>query len=339
MSSATASGLRSAWTLDLDDYITAARWSFDGGLVAAASLSGRAAVVSGNGALVTDLPTLSMGALALDWSPRSQRLAVAGQDGVVRIWEPGEPVVVAAQEPAWVEALAWSPNGAWLAAGAGRTLIVTTPDAGSVRDYPDLPSTVRDVAWSGDSRRVCAATYGGPQWFEPGRTADAPASHFPWKGSQLRLAAAPNGKWLAAGSQDRSVHIWRLWSGDDFQMTGYPTKIEAIAWSPSSRFLAVGSAGDVTMWDFAGRGPHGTTPRVLEGFSGKVGAIAYARGAPRLAAVTDDALLVIWAPDRSTTPIATVDRGAAGSTLAWHPSDDAVLVGTANGTITRFDLG
>jgi WD40 repeat protein len=339
VSPATTTTLRSAWSHELDDYVTGAQWAFDGGLVAAASLSGRAVVVGANGALVTDLPAHPMGALALDWSPRAQRLAVAGQDGIVRIWEPAGPVVVATEQSAWVEAVAWSPNGAWLAAGAGRTLVVTTPDGSSVREYPDLPSTVRDVAWSGDSRRVCAATYGGPQWFEPGRASVAPTNHLTWKGSLLRIAVAPSGKWLASGNQDRSVHVWRLWSGDDFQMTGYPTKIEAIAWSPSSRFLAVGSAGDVTLWDFAGRGPQGTTPRVLDGFSGKVGAMAYSHRGPHLAAVTGDALLAIWDPDRSTTPIATVALGAAGSTLAWHPSDDAVLVGTVAGTVTRFDLG
>jgi len=335
---ASATEARIAWSDDLGDYVTAVGWAADGALVAASSLSGRAVVLGADGALVAELPEHPMGALALDWSPRAQRVAFAGQDGVLRIWEPGPAPAVAWEQPAWISTVAWAPNGTRLAAGAGRTLGVFEPDGTPVREYPDLPSTVADLAWSGDSRRVGAAVYGGPLWFEPARTADDAAAHFAWTGSLLTLTVAPSGKWCASGNQDRSVHVWRLWSGDDLQMSGYPTKISALAWSPSSRFLAVGSFDDVTLWDFAGRGPRGTTPRALTGFEGAATGLAYSTDGTHLAATTDDGLRV-WAVERGGgTPAVAVEIGEPLSTLAWRPGCHELLVGSATGRIIRVCL-
>jgi len=338
LSAVTAVMVDILWAQELDDYVTAVAWDATGDHAAAASLSGRVRVIGCTGTPVAELPAHPLGATALAWSPRAPRLAVAGQDGRVRTWEPPGHTQVVWEQPDWIGAVAWSPNGAWLAMGAGRILGVRHGDAETVRTYPRLPSTVTDLAWSFDSRRVGVACYGGPRWFEPGREADAAVAHFDWKGSLLRLVVAPSGKWVAAGNQDRSVHVWRLWSGDDMQMTGYPNKITALAWSPSSRYLAVGSIADVTLWDFAGRGPRGTTPKALTGFEHGTRAVTFSPDGDLLAAATGDGVLV-WEHRRGSEPVAVVAPGFAASTVAWRPGSRDLLVGTDTGQLlgARFD--
>ena len=65
---------------------------------------------------------------------------------------------------------------------------------------------------------------------------------FDWKGSLLTLVISPDGKWACAGAQDSEVHLWKLWSGD---LSMLSVKIERIAFSNDSRWLAVACLGDL----------------------------------------------------------------------------------------------
>ena len=320
------------WRTRLNDFVTAVAWSPGGTFVAAASLSGEVIVLDADGNVVAKLPEHPLGALTLAWSPRTDQLAVGGQDGVLRIWQPGAENVTLALD-SWVTAVAWSPNGAWLGAGAGRDLFIVTPDGVAREVFPEQPSTITALAWGSNSRRVGIACYGGPRWFEPARTTPQPARVFEWKGSLLTMAIAPSGKWLASGNQDHSVHVWRLWTGDDLEMSGYPTKVDAIAWDHRSRFLAVGGVGDVTVWDFAGKGPQGTRPRTLEGFAQKVNVVSFQRRGPLLAAGSADGLIALWDPARATHAADVVALRASVSAIDWSPDDRHVLAGTADGDV------
>ena len=189
-------------------------------------------------------------------------------------------------------------------------------------------STVTSLAWSPDSRRVGAGCYGGIAWHEP-PTAQ-PVKRFDWKGSILTLAISPNGKWVASGNQDSSVHVWRLWSGKDLQMSGYDAKIEHIAWDPTSRWLCVGGVGEVTVWDFNGKGPQGSRPISLEGHNRHITGVAF--NGNRLATSAADGTLFIWQLP-ADEPLATCDLGQEISRVAWHPSGQRLAIGTATGDI------
>jgi hypothetical protein len=36
---------------------------------------------------------------------------------------------------------------------------------------------------------------------------------------------------------------------------GYPAKVQHLAWDQSSRHIAVGNIGEITVWNFADKGP------------------------------------------------------------------------------------
>jgi len=333
-----ADRLELRWSRSLDDYVTTMTVSPDGSMVLVGALSGRGEVLDlVDGRAVRSLEPHPMGVLAAGWAHDGCRFATAGQDARVRIFRPDRSDrTVTVDLAGWGAALAWSPVDRLVAVGAGRTVVVIDGDGEEVASWGELPSTVTALAWSPDGVSLGAACYGGVQWFrpaEPGR----PVKAMPWKGSLLTLAVAPNGRWVAAGCQDESVHIWRLWTGDDLQMAGYATKVEHIAWDPSSRYLAVGGVDDVTVWDFAGRGPQGSSPLFLDGHGGGVTALAYRPDGSRLASGDAGGLLSLWGPP-SSSPTGSVEMGEPLSGVGWSPDGATLVVGSAHGTVTAVSV-
>jgi WD40 repeat protein len=124
-----------------------------------------------------------------------------------------------------------------------------------------------------------------------------PVTTYPYAGSHLALAIASTGRWITTGNQDATVHIWHARDGDELTMAGYPDKVTCLAFDPTGRYLANDGAPDVTVWDFAGKGPNGTSPRLL--------------------AADESATALAWQP--GATPVLATG-GEEGNLTLWHPA-------------------
>lgn len=273
-------------------------------------------------------------ALCLDWSPQGV-LASGGQDGRVALV--GGGTAAAARAPlleacgGWVERVAWSPTGRLLAVAAGRRVELWTPNGDRRAMSAELPATVACVGWHPERRWLAAGSYGGVVLLSP--TSAEPVAKLEWTGSVLELAFSPDGGRLAHGNQDSSVHFWELATRTEVEMLGYERKVRELAWSADGRWLATGGSETVTVWDFAGRGPAGSTPTELDGHVERVTALAsQAQRAParirrprRLRAAVASRL------GRS----ATRDRGARGRGRGAGvvPRRQRLAAGTADGTL------
>jgi WD40 repeat protein len=336
--------LRLAWEAAIPDHVIALAWSPDGKALAAAAISGPITVFdtrSGEPRFI--FAGHGFGTTALAWQPGGDFLASTGQDGTVRIWN---TVKIAGLNPldggaAWVERVVWSPDGHLLAAGAGRKVRVWDLTGNLVRELPPQAGTITDLAWRPGTNHLTTLAYGAATVFDPLAGVE-PVRLFAWKGSPLRLAWSPDGKVLAHGNQDSTVHFWYYESGVDLQMWGYATKVRELAWDFTSRYLATGGGLVVCIWDCGGpKGPEGTKPQMLEGHEDNLTAVAYQSRGYLLASAASDGQVLLWQPaNRKETKVGEFkfDEGEA-SVVAWSPDDKSLAAGSGTGTVAVFRAG
>jgi WD40 repeat protein len=336
--------LRPAWKAAVADHVIGLCWSPDGTWLAAAAVSGPIAVFdAATGKPVCELPGHGFGTAAITWQPNGTLLASAGQDGKVWLWDTISGTEAKALDggAAWVEQLAWNAAGTLLAAGAGKKVRVWDATGTLVRELPPQAGTVTDLAWRPGADHVTALAYGAATIYDPVAGHD-PVRLFAWKGSPLRLAWSPDGKVLAHGNQDATVHFWYHDTGVDLQMWGYQTKVRELAWDFTSRYLATGGSPMVCVWDCGGpKGPEGSKPQMLEAHEDPLTAVAYQARGYLLASAGADGRVVLWQPANKKTPKIGEQRfdGAEASMLAWSPDDRSLAAGSGSGAVAVFRAG
>lgn len=325
------------WLRPLNDPIAAISGSPDGSRLAALTTDGQLAILeAASGDVIHRFTAHEGGAFQVAWHPKESVIASAGQDGRVRLWDPatGSETESIEAGAAWVDNLAWSPSGAYLAAGAGRRLTLWSHARRTVlHNLSDHRSTITALEWRRDERAVAVACYGTVRFYLPesGKIAET----LPWKTSLISLALSPDNRWVAAGTQEQSVQIWELpyREGEELAMSGYPAKVRELAWHHSGRYLATGGGEGIMVWDCGGKGPAGTSPRILEGHTGRVSILRYPLQGHTLASGGQDGNVLFWNAGKSTTALRQVSAGSPVTALQWNAAAQAVAFGCHDGTV------
>jgi WD40 repeat protein len=335
----TRRGLPLAWAMTLPDYVSDLRFSPDGLLLAAATLAGPVVVMEPDaGTIRYQLDGHDGGSLTLDWSPDGKLLATGGQGGDARIVQGETGVTVALMEAGaeWVERVAWSPDGRSLGVAAGKSVRFFSSTGKLLGEVKDHASTITSLLWLPRSELAVTACYGGVQFLSVNQS--TPVKSYAWKGSMLTLVVTPNGKYLASGNQDNSIHVWRTSNGEDFQMTGYPSKVKVLAFSRNAQTLASGGGNTVILWDFSGKGPAGRKPQMLRGHTGMITDLVFteSHGQRRLVSVAQDGELCTWALQLSTRPVTTNATDAPLERVAMDPRGRFLVAANRNGQVLAF---
>ena len=293
---------------------------------------------------VHELKGHGFGTASIAWQPNGKLIASVGQDAKVRFWDStdGQEANALDAGASWAEKLAWHPSGQWLAVGAGKKTRVFTSSGDLVRELPLQAGTVMDLAWRPGTNHLTVLAYGAATTYDPLANAD-PVKLLAWKGSPLAMAWSPDGKILANGNQDATVHFWYYDTSHDLQMWGYRTKIRELAWDFSSRFMATGGSPVVCVWDCqAGpKGPEGSKPQMLEGHEENISALAFQWRGFLLASAGLDGRVYLWQPTNKEGPQITASSASRreASVLAWSPDDKSLAAGSSAGTVAVFRAG
>ncbi|MFD5493814.1 hypothetical protein ACFYY3_33415 [Streptomyces sp. NPDC001812] len=101
------------------------------------------------------------------------------------------------------ESGAWSAAAAWadherVAVASGRHALALDTDGAELWRTESAASTVTDLAWMRQGRRLAVAAHGAVRCQE--RHTRKPVATYPYVGSHLALAGAPTGKWICSGN-------------------------------------------------------------------------------------------------------------------------------------------
>ena len=320
----------------MDDYVTSIDFSFDGRFVGAASVSGEASVhgLDGNGFVFA---AHTGDTTRIRFSPTAHELATGGIDGAVRIWNHSGVLIAEEVRKGWCNDLAWRPTGGEVAGVVGRSVVRVLSNGLNGMKHQELDATGECVGWNSDGRRLFVGAYGGVWMFQ----GDARAiKKFPWKGAPLTVRISPDDKWIATGNQDASLHCWKIVNGSDLQMTGFETKVQHIAWRRSSDHLANASFDTISIWDFSGRGPKGSTPIDLSGHAGRIIGLGYLPTRPNvLVSAATDGAVCVWNPkSKGRSLISRFESGLSLSALALSPSDEVIALGSDDGEVVLVSI-
>jgi WD40 repeat protein/serine/threonine protein kinase/Tfp pilus assembly protein PilF len=273
---------------------------------------------------------------SVQFSPDGKRVASAGWDKVVRVWDSdtGREILALPGHGDMIMSLAYSPDGKRLASG-GHDRMVKIWDAKTGREILTLKGLaygVESVAFSPDGKLL--ATGGGyPSpvaelkiWDAvTGRELFSPKAH---TSGVTSVAFTPDGQYLASGSEDHTILFWHVQTGREaFALKGHTNAVEGMALSPNGRYLATASWDQTAkIWDLA----IDQQGIILRGHTQPVMGVAFSPDGQRLASAGRDDVVKLW--DRAS--------GLTTQTLAGHPggvtavafSHDGQLIGSASGS-------
>lgn len=260
------------------------------------------------------------------WEPGGSRIATAGLDGTVQIWdaETGHLLTVCYKNAGLFEKtifrptiwkIAWSPDGKRIAAcGNGTEIEIWDTTSGqklmSYQDHADvfnniamLPDTFT-LAWSPDGKSIASAcsriliTNTIHIWNSfTGQKKDVYKIHnidiFDTYKSIGYIDWSHNGKYLAAVYGCEYIRIWHTGTKQVILTHPLHADVNSIAWSPDDRYLAIASGG--------------YTPFILERETGSIVATYLEHKKP--------AREIAWSPDGEYIATASNDR----TVQIWRP--------------------
>ncbi|MEL6131226.1 MAG: hypothetical protein AAFR30_15155, partial [Cyanobacteria bacterium J06628_4] len=217
--------------------------------------------------VVTTLSFDTSSVLDLGWHPEGQQLSLGGNQSIktwrLSDWDDDPEVREIGGASG---AIAWSPDGIYLASGNNDRSVMVWPPEG---DYPwrmtGFPGKVRQLAWSrplaqgGDPLLASVCGEGIVVWRKATEASEGwkPRVLDPHKGTVRGVAFQPGSLLLATAADDGRLCLWPKAARLGQVLTGTANGFSCLGWSPQGTALAAGgSQGELLVWS-AGKAGQG----------------------------------------------------------------------------------
>ncbi len=230
---------------------------------------------------------------AIAWSPDGTCLASGSWDESIKIWnlETGECLQTLTGHDDCINTVAWSPHGKLFASGSDEIIKIWNTDTWEcTQNIIENRQPINAIAWS--PRGTCLAAGVGKTikvWDHEWENTQTLIGH---NRIVRAIAWSPCSKLLATGSDDHTIKIWHLETGECLQMlTEHAASVYSLAWNPDGSCLASGSSDHtIKIWDPL----TGECLQTITGHTATATSVAWSSKGKYLASGSDDSATKIW---------------------------------------------
>ena len=171
------------------------------------------------------------------------------------------------------------------------------------------------------------------------------------------VAVSPDGKYLASGSDDKTVIIWDAKSGERIKtLEGHSGGVSSVCWSPDGKYLASGLAimtkeknlwngnkylgkidsvytGEINLWDVSRE----KCIQTLEGHSHYVESVCWSPDGNYLASGSADKTVIIWDAKSGVCMLTLKGHSDLVKSVCWSPDGKYLASGSQDKTLIIWD--
>ena len=277
--------------------------------------------------------------LSVSYSPDGKTLAMAIDDGSIKLWDLAEDKVVGTLHghTSNIWGVAFSPDGRKLVSGSD-DMTVKLWDVAGRKELHTLPhqNSIRSVAFSHDGKTVAAGSRNGTVRLWDVDKAIQRSNIKAHAGDVRSVAFAPGDKVLATGSGDRTAKLWDLNTGQEmYTIPGQANGVWSVAVSPDGKTVASGGWDKILhLCDVAS----GTEAAALPGHGQDIWSVAFSPDSKMLATGSEDHTVKLW--DLATRRERATLHGHTGSVfnVTFSPDGKTVASGSRDGTVRLWDV-
>lgn len=159
-------------------------------------------------------------------------------------------------------------------------------------------------------------------------------SHFHSLDEHKRVAASPDGKWIATTGSSQKIHLWSsegTWQG---VFPNLSSNISEMQFTHDSKYLCVADADEAIIYDVH------TLKRkhVLEGHENTVRRLAISSSSSLIATASHDTTVRIWDIESGELLKVLIGHADRIPALAFHPNEQLLVSGDEDGAIYFWDV-